>query len=91
MSDKTYEEFVALVAAGELLRLGPWAKTLGGPGFIDPPLSTKATLVLEPGSYALGCFVTTPGNPPEHLRIFRLLQVVPAISARSIELPTDLV
>ena len=85
---KTFEEFVALAAAGQPR---PWAMNLGGPGFIDPPLSMNATLVLEPGTYVLACFVTAPGDPSEHQRMFRPLQVAPALGARSTEPVTDLV
>jgi hypothetical protein len=85
---KSVAEFAALVEAGEPR---PWAKNLGGPGFIDPPLSTNVTLVLEPGMYALACFVTTPKDPPEHLRMVKPLQVVASTTALSREPPTDLV
>ena len=85
---RSVEEFATLLAAGQPR---PWAKNLGGPGFIDPPLSTNATLVLEAGTYALACFLTAPKDPPEHMRMVKPLQVVPAATARSSEPPTDLV
>jgi hypothetical protein len=78
---------VALAVAGQPR---PWAKNLGGPGFIEPPLSTNVTLVLEPGSYVLACFMTAAGDPPEHRRMFRPLHVAPAPDAASTEPPTDL-
>src|SRR5262245_51368081 len=51
---RTFDEFVTLKAAGQATPA--WAVNLGGPGFIDPPLFTNATLALEPGIYALICF-----------------------------------
>lgn len=85
---KTFEEFVATVAADQPR---PWWISLGGPGFIDPPLSTNASLLLEPGSYVLACFVTAQGDPAEHRRMFRPLQVVSAAGAISTEPRADLV
>jgi hypothetical protein len=38
----------------------------------------------------LACFVTAPGDPPDHRRMFRALQVVRAPGAVSMEPPTDL-
>jgi hypothetical protein len=88
LQSKTFDEFVALAVAEQPR---PWARNLGGPGFIEPPLSTNVTLVLEPGSYVLACFMTAPGDPPEHRRMFRPLHVAPAPDAASMEPPTDLV
>jgi hypothetical protein len=88
LQSKTFEDFVALAVAGQPR---PWAMNLGGPGFIEPPLSTNVTLVLAPGTYVLACFVTTAGDPAEHRRMFRPLHVVPVADAVSIEPPTDLV
>ena len=89
--NKTFEEFAALVMARELLTRGTWAKHLGGPGFIEPPLSTNATLVLEPGTYALACFMVFPGDPPEHRQMLKPLYVVPAPGTPAMEPPADLV
>ena len=86
LQNKTFEEFVALAVAGQPR---PWARNLGGPGFIEPPLSTNVTLVLESGSYVLACFMTAAGDPPEHRRMFRPLHVVPAPDAASTEPPTE--
>ncbi len=35
----------------------PWAENLGGPSFADPPLTSNATMILEPGNYVLVCYV----------------------------------
>jgi hypothetical protein len=87
-ADKTFDEFVARQAAGQAT---PWAVSLGGPGFIDPPLFSNATLVTEPGIYAMVCFFTPPENPPEHRRMIRQIQVVASPDAPSREPPADLV
>ena len=54
-SGKTISDLYKAVVAGEPTR--PWARQLGGPGFILPPSATNATLDLEPGNYALICYV----------------------------------
>jgi hypothetical protein len=78
---RTFEEFVALAVADQPR---PWAIKLGGPGFIDPPLATNVTLVLEPATYVLASFTTSPG-------MFKHLHVVPSPGAVLTEPPTDLV
>src|SRR5262245_2096183 len=85
---RTFDEFVALQVAGQPTS---WAVSLGGPGFIDPPLLTNATLVMEPGIYALVCFIIPPGNPPEHRRMVKQIQVVASPDAPSREPQSDLV
>lgn len=49
-SGKTVADFARAVQANTAK---PWAKSLGGPGFVLPPNTTNATLVLEPGIYVL--------------------------------------
>ena len=69
----TVEEFVAAERAG---RPTPWATNLGGPGFPAPKGSANATLVLEPGEYALICYVREGGKTPHHdLGMYRRLVV----------------
>ncbi len=34
-----------------------WAENLGGPSFARPPLTSNATMILEPGNYVLVCYV----------------------------------
>jgi len=87
-ADKTFDEFVALRVADKPT---PWAVNLGGPGFIDPPLFTNATLVMEPGNYAFVCVIIPPGDAPEHRLMVRPFQVVPSPDALSKEPQADLV
>ncbi len=44
--------------------LPPWARMVGGPNAVDPGGSTNATLVLEPGRYAVICLVTSADGVP---------------------------
>ena len=74
---KTVAEFYRAAQAGERQ---PWARSLGGPGFVMPPATTNATLVLEPGNYVLVCHVGSARDDRsrQHLRhgMFRALTVV---------------
>ena len=49
----------------------PWAVIVGGVGFADPPATANATLRLEPGNYALVCFV---GSAREDRSRYHLLK-----------------
>jgi hypothetical protein len=61
--------------------LPSWAKELGGPNAPAPGSSSNATLKLEPGNYALMCFVDL-GGPPHFVKgMTRALRVVPAKAA----------
>jgi uncharacterized cupredoxin-like copper-binding protein len=51
-------------------RPGPppaWAVDVGGPNAAVPGKSSDATMTLEPGNYALVCFVPSPGEQAPHL------------------------
>ncbi|MDQ2891274.1 MAG: hypothetical protein M3R65_12090, partial [Gemmatimonadota bacterium] len=41
-----------------------WAAFQGGPNASDPGRTANATLDLQPGSYAMICFVDVPGGVP---------------------------
>jgi len=60
----------------------PWAAELGGPASADPPRTSNVTLVLEPGSYVLVCYVGSAREDKNrnHLLkgMFRPLTVVPS-------------
>jgi len=51
----------ALQAAGPL---PSWAVAVGGPNAAPPAGEANATLVLEPGSYAVACFIPSPDGVP---------------------------
>jgi uncharacterized cupredoxin-like copper-binding protein len=67
-----------------------WAVAVGGPNAAVPGQSTDATLTLEPGNYALVCFVPSPGDPTPHVMkgMISALTVTPS-SAPSADLPAD--
>ena len=73
---KTADDLVAALA-----KPGPlpsWAKEMGGPNAPDPGLEANATLMLEPGNYAVICFVDL-GGPPHFMKgMVRPLRVAPA-------------
>jgi hypothetical protein len=55
-----------------------WVKEMGGPNAPDPGVEANATMRLEPGNYALICFVDI-GGPPHFMKgMLRGLRVVPS-------------
>jgi hypothetical protein len=63
---KTGDDFVAALKAG-----GPppmWATLAGGPNPPEPGSTTSATLMMEPGSYAIVCFVPAPDGMPHLMK-----------------------
>ena len=68
---------------------------IGGPGFVFPPRTTNATMVLEPGNYVLVCYV---GSAREDRRRYHLLKgmlrpltVVPSPGSTSVVPEPDVV
>jgi hypothetical protein len=55
-----------------------WVKMLGGPNAPAPGTESNATLTLEPGNYAIICFVDLGGAPHFTKGMLRALKVVPA-------------
>jgi hypothetical protein len=55
-----------------------WVKFLGGPNASDPGVEGNATIMMEPGNYALVCFVDIGGPPHFAKGMVRALHVVPA-------------
>lgn len=82
-SGKTLNDLYRAAHARE--RTTPWARQLGGPGFILPPSTTNATLELEPGNYALVCYVGSAREDRARYHLmngmFRALTVVPSSRA----------
>ncbi len=71
-----------------------WAKEAGGPNAVDPGHEGTATLDLEPGEYAIVCFVDTPDHVPHMMKgMTHALRVVPAAQGApaSPQAPADLV
>jgi uncharacterized cupredoxin-like copper-binding protein len=44
-----------------------WMVDVGGPNAAGPNQTVEATLSLEPGEYALVCFINSPGDPAPHM------------------------
>jgi len=67
-----------------------WAVAVGGPNAVVPGQTMDATVTLEPGNYALVCFVPSPGEVAPHLMkgMISALTVTPS-SAPSIDVPAD--
>ena len=58
-----------------------WMKEVGGPNAPSPGIEANATLMLEPGNYALVCFVDI-GGPPHFMKgMIKGLTVEPAKTA----------
>jgi hypothetical protein len=58
-----------------------WVKVVGGPNAPAPGLESNATLMLEPGNYALICFVDI-GGPPHFMKgMVRALRVTASTDA----------
>jgi hypothetical protein len=55
-----------------------WVKEMGGPNAPDPGLVSNATLMMQPGNYALICFVDLGGPPHFAKGMIRPLRVVPS-------------
>lgn len=77
---KTVADLHRAAQAGE--RTTTWAKQLGGPGFALPPRTSNVTLALEPGNYALVCYIGSARENRERYHLlqgmFRALTVTPA-------------
>jgi hypothetical protein len=84
-SGKTVSDLYKAVVEREPTR--PWARQLGGAGFILPPSATNVTLDLEAGSYALVCYVGSAHENRARFHLmngmFKPLTVVPAPERRS--------
>lgn len=88
LHDKTVADFVEAMK-----KPGPppaWAVDVGGPNAVVPGATSEATLTLEPGRYALLCFVPSPGDPAPHVMkgMMTSLTVTPS-SAPSAEPAAD--
>jgi len=84
---KTLQDVFAALQAG-----GPppaWLHAIGGPNAPDPGSEANATVVLEPGSYALLCFVDIPDHVPHVMKgMAKILTVTPAPVPAAAATPT---
>jgi hypothetical protein len=66
-----------------------WMHDMGGPNAPDPGSDANATLMLEPGTYVLLCFVDIPDHVPHVMKgMARELKVTPAITPAALTQPT---
>jgi plastocyanin len=62
-----------------------WAKFVGGPNVHAPGAHSEATMVLEPGEYALVCFIPSADGVPHIAKgMVKPLTVVPATEATAV-------
>ena len=67
-------------ALGQPGPLPSWTKEMGGPNAAAPGEEANATLTLEPGNYAVICFVDIGGPPHFAKGMVKPLRVVPSTS-----------
>lgn len=79
---RTVNEWYNASAKGEPT---PWAVDLGGPASADPPHTSNATLLLEPGNYLLVCHVGSAREDKNRSHLlkgmYRALTVIPSKKA----------
>jgi hypothetical protein len=57
----------------------PWMEAAGGVNVVDPGARTRATLMIEPGDYAIVCLVDTPDHVPHFMKgMIKALTVTPS-------------
>jgi hypothetical protein len=68
---KTFDDFVKAMDAwtpGDGGRMPTWAVDVGGPNEASPGVNADATVTLEPGRYALVCYVPSPDGRPHVMK-----------------------
>lgn len=69
-----------------------WAKAIGGPNAVDASGESNATLTLNPGQYALLCFIPSVDGVPHFAKgMMSAFEVVPALAAGAPEPTPDAV
>ena len=83
----TPEQFQAALQEGEAAAF-PLIAFVGGPGLIDPGLSTQVTVDLIPGQYMLLCFIPSHDGVPHLAKgMVRPLEVVAATDQAAVSRP----
>jgi hypothetical protein len=84
---KTLQDVFTALQAG-----GPppaWMHDMGGPNAPDPGSDANATLFLQPGNYAILCFVDIPDHVPHVMKgMAKALTVTPAVVPAAASAPT---
>ena len=85
-SGKTSQDYIKAFKPGT--PLPEWAVEIGGPNASNPGANANATVNLEPGNYAIICFVDIPDHVPHFAKgMVRDLKVTPA-TGRAAAAPT---
>ena len=87
---RTVEDLKASMAAmSPTDPVPPWMVFAGGVSVPEPGVPARATLVLEPGTYALVCFVDIPDHVPHMMKgMVKALTVTPT-TAPAAQSPTE--
>ena len=84
---KTLQDVYAALQAG-----GPpptWMHEAGGPNAPDPGSDANATVLLQPGTYAILCFVDIPDHVPHVMKgMAKQITVTPALAPAAMAAPT---
>jgi uncharacterized cupredoxin-like copper-binding protein len=84
---KTLQDVYAALQAG-----GPpptWMHEAGGPNAPDPGSDANATVLLQPGTYAILCFVDIPDRVPHVMKgMAKQITVTPAVAPAAMTAPT---
>jgi uncharacterized cupredoxin-like copper-binding protein len=65
---KTYDDFLKAVDKWDSGQMPEWAVDVGGPNEASPGVNADATITLEPGNYAMVCYVPSPDGRPHVMR-----------------------
>jgi hypothetical protein len=83
---KTLQDLLAALQAG-----GPppaWMHEVGGPNAPDPGSDANATVLLQPGTYAMVCFVDIPDHVPHVMKgMAKQFTVTPALQPAAMTAP----
>jgi len=83
---RSLDDYLAAVRAGD--PLPAWARMVGGPNAPAPAAQSEATLDLQPGNYALICFVHSPDGVPHVAKgMARAIVVRPAAQGAVAQAP----
>lgn len=64
----SFQDFLAAMESWDSPRMPKWAVDVGGPNDVSGGLSATAWLTLEPGRYAMVCYVPSPNGQPHAMR-----------------------
>lgn len=65
---KTFEDFMKAMESSNTTRMPKWAVDVGGPNEASPGVQAEATITLEPGRYAMVCYVPSPDGRPHVMK-----------------------